>query len=79
MIPNIPEYEFTLDFRRILCDLSERIARSGLTIPEIAQGTRLRWETVNNAANGQSIRLDSYFRILYFLDKYQSSNQTNKQ
>ena len=63
----IPEAEFAADLERGLAELSEAIAASGLTIAEIARGTRCHWETVYHAANGVPVRFDSARRILYYL------------
>ena len=40
---------------------------SGLSIAEIARGTRCHWETVYHAANNIPVRYDSARRIMYYL------------
>lgn len=63
----ITEAEFRADLDSALTALSERIAGSGLTIAEIARGTRMRWETVYHAAQKIPVRYDSARRIEYYL------------
>jgi|GEM_PF-6254254 len=64
---HIPEAEFVADLTAGLNELSEAIARSGLTLAAIARGTRMGWETIYRAANGVPIRYDSARRLMYFL------------
>lgn len=63
----IPEAEFAADLAQGLEELSGAIRHSGLTIAEIARGTRCHWETVYNAKRKVPVRFDSARRILYFL------------
>lgn len=64
---HIPEAEFAADLSQGLNELSEAIARSGLSLAAIARGTRMHWETVYHAANGIPIRYDSARRLMYYL------------
>ena len=64
----IPEHEYTEDLSKGLDELSFAILGSGLTIAEIARGTRCHWGTVKHAANRIPIRYDSYRRIMYYLN-----------
>ena len=63
----IPEAEYAADLEEGLNELSTAIKRSGLTIAEIARGTRCHWETVYHAANNIPVRFDSARRIAYYL------------
>lgn len=63
----IPECEYAADLEEGLNELSTAIKRSGLSIAEIARGTRCHWETVYHAANNIPVRYDSARRILYYL------------
>ena len=63
----IPEAEFAADLEIGLEELSRAIKTSGLTIAEIARGTRCHWETVYNAKRKVPVRFDSARRILYYL------------
>lgn len=63
----IPEAEFSADLAEGLAELSTAIKASGLSIAEIARGTRCHWETVYHAANNIPVRYDSARRIMYYL------------
>lgn len=63
----IPEAEFAADLEEGLNELSTAICASGLTIAEIARGTRCHWETVYHAQRKVPVRFDSARRILYYL------------
>lgn len=65
----IPEQEYTDYTENILHEIQRMIARSGLTISEIARGTRMKWTTVYNASQGVAVRMESACRIVYFLEK----------
>lgn len=65
----IPESEFSADLAEGLSELSTAIKASGMSIAQIARGTRCHWETVYHAANNIPVRYDSARRILYFLGK----------
>ena len=65
----IPESEFAADLAEGLSELSTAIKASGMSIAQIARGTRCHWETVYHAANNIPVRYDSARRILYFLGK----------
>ena len=65
----IPETEFAADLAEGLSELSTAIKASGMSIAQIARGTRCHWETVYHAANNIPVRYDSARRILYFLGK----------
>lgn len=73
----IPEIEFSNDLSYGLNELAEEIAKTGLTIAAIAKATRLHWETVYHAASGIPVRFDSYRRLAFFLDKYNSNLLSN--
>lgn len=63
----IPETEYAADLAQGLDELSGAIKASGLSIAEIARGTRCHWETVYHAANNIPVRFDSARRIAYYL------------
>lgn len=63
----IPEAEFAADLAEGLDELRTAIRSSGLTISEIASGTRCNWETVSHASRGIPVRFDSFRRIMYYL------------
>jgi hypothetical protein len=65
----IPESEFAADLAEGLSELSTAIKASGMSIAQIARGTRCHWETVYHAANNIPVRYDSARRIMYFLGK----------
>lgn len=76
----IPESEYTAFVDELLLDIQRKIARSGLTISEIARGTRMKWTTVYNASQGVAVRIESACRIVYFLQKAkeEQSHEENK-
>lgn len=74
---HILEMDFSKDLKCGLNELAEEIAKSGLTIAAIAKATRLHWETVYHAASGIPVRFDSYRRLTFFLDKYNSNSLSN--
>lgn len=63
----IPEAEFAADLEEGLAEISTAIKASGLSIAQIARGTRCHWETVYNAKRKVPVRFDSARRILYYL------------
>ena len=63
----IPEAEFATDLAEGLAELSTAIKASGLSIAQIARGTRCHWDTVYHAANNIPVRFDSARRIAYYL------------
>ena len=64
----IPETAFAEDLAKGLGEIAQAVGASGLTIAEIARGTRCHWETVYHASKGIPVRYDSARRILYFLE-----------
>lgn len=76
----IPESEYRADFERVRHELARLIAHSGLTLAEIAKGTRLKWDTVYAASQGRAVRMENAARIRYYLNcksKYHEENQAN--
>lgn len=71
---HIPEIEFNDYVGDVLLNLQRKIARSGLSISEIAKGTRMKWGTVYNASQGVPVRVESMCRIIYFLDQVKEEN-----
>lgn len=65
---HIPESEFRAFTRRRRQQLALDVARSGLTISEIAAGTRLKWDTVQRIANAQPVRDESQDRVRCYLE-----------
>ncbi len=65
----ISEAEYAADLAQGLTELSDAIKRSGLTIADVARGTRCHWNTVYNAVRKVPVRFDSARRIMYFLNK----------
>ena len=72
----ITEQEYSDDLAASLDALAAMIARSGLSIAEIARGTRMRWDTVAHAANWVPVRYDNARRLLYFLRVYNDEPDT---
>ncbi len=72
----IPESEFTANLDQCLLELARAIAFSGLSLSEIARGTRLKWDTVYAASQGKAVRMDNAERIRYFL-KVHKNTKTN--
>lgn len=70
----IPESEYRNDYQRTLHELANLIARSGISLAEIAKGTRLKWDTVYAASQGRAIRMENASRIRYYLTQA-SGNQ----
>lgn len=70
MIPEqryISEAEFRECFERERHELARMIAHSGLTLSEIAKGTRMKWDTVYAASQGRAIRMENASRLRYYL------------
>lgn len=63
----IPEAEFAADLAEGLAEISTAIKASGLSIAQIARGTRCHRETISNASRKVPVRYDSARRILYYL------------
>lgn len=72
---HISEREYMEDLQRQLKKLARSIASSGLSLSEIAKGTRLKWDTVYAARKGRPIRMDNAQRIRYFLKVYKSNRE----
>ena len=70
----IQESEYRADLEKVLNEIAEKIARSGLSISALARATGCHRETVSHAANGVPVRFDNARRLVYFLDKYNSNN-----
>lgn len=66
-VRHISESEFNANLDQRLLELARAIAFSGLSISEIAKGTRLKWDTVYAASQGQAVRMCNAERIRYFL------------
>ena len=64
---HIPEGDYVAHFERVRQELARRIAYSGLSLAEIARGTRMKWDTVYAASQGRPIRMENAARIEYFL------------
>lgn len=73
----IPESEFTAHLDGVLGDLAGRITASGLSLTEIAQGTRMSRSTVRVAALGRPVSFVNAQRIIYYLNNI--SNEEGKQ
>ncbi len=69
MNERIPESEYTAHLDAVLLDLAKRIARSGLSIAEIARETRMTRSTVYNASQCIPVSLTNACRLLYFLQR----------
>ena len=72
----IPEHEYASYVDGVLHDLAHRIAVSGLTISELARGTRMSRNTVYMASQGLPVRVESACRIIYYLDQYHYEERT---
>lgn len=70
---HITEAEFRTYVERRRQELALEIAKSGLTIYQIAVGTRMKWQTVQRMAQGKSVRNESQDRVRCFLEVYQQS------
>ena len=75
----IPESEFTANLDQCLLELARTIAFSGLSLSEIARGTRLKWDTVYAASQGKAVRMDNAERIRYFLRVHQNTIHDEKE
>ena len=69
----IPESEYIAHLDGVLQDLAKRIADSGLSHRQIAQGTRMSRSTVRVAAMGEPVSFVNAQRIIYYLDQGQQS------
>ena len=69
MYDRIPDSEYTAYLDGVLQDLAKRIARSGLSLSEIARGTRMSRNTVHNASQGVPISLTNSCRLYYYLQQ----------
>lgn len=49
-------------------ELAQAVAESGLTIYEIAKGTRMKWDTVARIAKGHPVRNESQDRVRCYLE-----------
>jgi hypothetical protein len=66
----IPESEYRTFVAQRRRELAEAVAASGLTIADIASGTRMKWQTVHRIAHGKSVRNESQDRVRCYLDAY---------
>lgn len=64
---HISEREYAENQERALTDLAREIAFSGLSLSEIARGTRMKWDTVYAASQCRPVRMDNAERIRYFI------------
>ena len=76
---HISETEFAENFERCLLGLAREIAASGLSLSEIAKGTRMKWDTVYAASQCRAIRMDNAERIRYFLKVHQNTIRDEKE
>ena len=76
---HISETEFAENFERCLLGLAREIAASGLSLSEIAKGTRMKWDTVYAASQCRAIRMDNAERIRYFLKVHQNTIHDEKE
>lgn len=65
---HISEAEFRAYVEHRRQELALEIARSGLTIREIAIGTRMKWQTVQRMAQGKSVRNESQDRVRCYIE-----------
>lgn len=65
---HIPESEFRRYAERRRRELAAAVAESGLTIAEIAKGTRMKWDTIQRIAQGKTVRNESQDRVRCFLE-----------
>lgn len=70
----IPEHEYIEHLDGVLGDLAGRIADSGLSLSEIAVGTRMSRSTVRVAALGRPVSFVNAQRIIYYLNQYYATN-----
>lgn len=66
---HITESEFRAYTSRKRQELALAVSQSGLTIAEIAAGTRMKWDTVQRIANAKPVREESRDRVSCFLEK----------
>jgi hypothetical protein len=76
-VRHISEREFAENLDRHLRKLAQAIAFSGLSLSEIAKGTRMKWDTVYAASQSRPVRMENAERIRYFLKVYRESNTKN--
>ena len=69
MFERIPESEYTAHLDGVLLDLAKRIARSGLSLSQIARGTRMSRNTVHNASQGVPVSFTNACRLYYYLQQ----------
>ena len=77
-VRHIPESEFAESLDRHLQELARAIAFSGLSLSEIAKGTRMKWDTVYAASQGRAVRVDNAERIRYFLKVHKQNTTENE-
>lgn len=65
---HITESEFRAYTSRKRQELALAVSQSGLTIAEIAAGTRMKWDTVQRIANAQPVRDESQDRVRCYLE-----------
>lgn len=75
---HIPEHEYSENLDRSLRDLAREIAFSGLSLAEIARGTRMKWDTVYAASQCRPVRMDNAERIRYFIRENRKYAQGTK-
>lgn len=72
---HITESEFRAYTSRKRQELALAVSQSGLTIAEIAAGTRMKWDTVQRIANAKPVREESRDRVSCFLESHKNSDQ----
>lgn len=67
----ITEAQFQANEDKVLADIAQEIADSGLSIYEIAKGCGLSWDTVKAAACAVPVNFSSLARIRYYIKEKQ--------
>lgn len=73
---HILESDYAKHFETCLHELAREIAFSGLSLSEIAKGTRLKWDTVYAASQGRAVRMDNYDRIRFYVGECRRMAET---
>lgn len=69
----ITEAQFQANEDKVLSDIAQEIAESGMSIYEIAKGCGLSWDTVKAAACAVPVNFSSLTRIRYFISNQKRS------
>ena len=77
---HITEAEFQRFAKRRRAELAQEITESGVSLYELAKGTRMKWDTIRRISQGKPAHTDTQERVRCYLEtiKAQRNNEENQ-